>query len=331
MKLDFLMDNAEQAQMWRFVAQAVAIRDNMVAQQNSSNILQGVKMTSLYTQTHRSVTYANDAVSLHSHDFYELLLCRSSCSPEYLVGSERYLLRKGDIILIRPGVSHRSLLRKDVSGPYNRDVLWVSQRMIDMLFQLDEELNTLAPACVLRTTGTQWEFLPDLFHKGVVESEKRGIGWQSMVLANTIQILICLFRASQDPQDNSSCKEKTVLLDRIMAYLEENFATRVTLADTANHFYVSESTITHMFHNKMGVSFYRCLTQLRLIHAKSLIVEGVPMSDVGQQVGFADYSTFYRAFKKEYGISPQQYLSYYRAAAGQIVVDLPWNIDSSQL
>ena len=31
MKLDFLMDNAEQAQMWRFVAQAVAIRDNMVA------------------------------------------------------------------------------------------------------------------------------------------------------------------------------------------------------------------------------------------------------------------------------------------------------------
>ena len=139
MKLDFLMDNAEQDQMWRFVAQAVAIRDNMVAQQNSSNILQGVKMTSLYTQTHRSVTYANDAVSLHSHDFYELLLCRSSCSPEYLVGSERYLLRKGDIILIRPGVSHRSLLRKDVSGPYNRDVLWVSQRMIDMLFQLDEE------------------------------------------------------------------------------------------------------------------------------------------------------------------------------------------------
>ena len=55
------------------------------------------------------------------------------------------------------------------------------------------------------------------------------------------------------------------------------------------------------------------------------------MSDVGQQVGFADYSTFYRAFKKEYGISPQQYLSCYRAAAGQIVVDLPWNIDSSQL
>ena len=69
MKLDFLMDNAEQAQMWRFVAQAVAIRDNMVAQQNSSNILQEVKMTSLYTQTHRSVTYANDDVSLHSHDF----------------------------------------------------------------------------------------------------------------------------------------------------------------------------------------------------------------------------------------------------------------------
>ena len=271
MKLDFLMDNTGQDQMWRFVAQAVAIRDNIVIQQGSSNFLQEVQMTSLYTQTHRSVTYASDVVALHSHDFYEILLCRSSCSPEYLVGAERYLLQKGDIILIRPGVSHRSLLRKDVSSPYNRDVLWVSQRMMDMLFQLDEELTTLAPACLLRTAGTQWEFLPDLFHKGVVESEKRSIGWQSMVFANTIQILICLFRASQDTKDNASCTEKTALLDRIMAYLEENFASRVTLTDTANHFYVSDSTITHMFHNEMGVSFYRCLTQLRLIHAKSLI------------------------------------------------------------
>ena len=57
----------------------------------------------------------------------------------------------------------------------------------------------------------------------------------------------------------------------------------------------------------MGVSFYRCVTQRRLIAAKALILDGHPLENVGQQVGFSDYSSFYRAFKQEYGIPPRQY------------------------
>jgi AraC-like DNA-binding protein len=58
---------------------------------------------------------------------------------------------------------------------------------------------------------------------------------------------------------------------------------------------------------KKGVSFYRCLTQQRLIAAKTLIGQNVPLEAVSHQVGFSDYSTFYKAFHKEFGISPRQY------------------------
>ena len=57
----------------------------------------------------------------------------------------------------------------------------------------------------------------------------------------------------------------------------------------------------------MGVSFYRCVTQRRLIAAKALITEGNPLEQVAEMTGFGDYSAFYRAFKQEYGISPRQY------------------------
>ena len=57
----------------------------------------------------------------------------------------------------------------------------------------------------------------------------------------------------------------------------------------------------------MGVSFYRCVTQRRLIAAKQLIAEGTILEHVGRQVGFSDYSTCYRAFKQEFGISPRRY------------------------
>ena len=38
-----------------------------------------------------------------------------------------------------------------------------------------------------------------------------------------------------------------------------------------------------------------------------LTSEGLTLEEVSHAVGFADYSSFYRAFKKEYGITPRQY------------------------
>ena len=79
------------------------------------------------------------------------------------------------------------------------------------------------------------------------------------------------------------------------------------MADVAHHFFISESTITQTFRKKMGVSFYRCVIQRRLIAAKALIERGIALEAVAEQVGFSDYSSFFRAFKQEYGISPRQF------------------------
>ena len=274
-----------------------------------ADLYQELEMTSRYVDTHQDVTYSNSRVNLHSHNFYEFLFCHSASDVEYLVGAERYRLRKGDVIMIPPGISHRPLVPETMSEPYRRDILWVSAELMDRLeLSVPREARMHAQESrLLRTAGTRWEFIGELFRHGVREFEGQEVGWEEVVLGNTIQMLVYLRRALQDRSAASLEAEKPELLDQALAYVEAHLAEKITLGDIAKHCWVSQSTITQTFRNKLGVSFYRSVTQRRLIAAKTLIIEGVPLETVGRRVGFSDYSSFYRAFKQEFGISPRQF------------------------
>ena len=90
-------------------------------------------------------------------------------------------------------------------------------------------------------------------------------------------------------------------------YVDTHLAEKITLEDIARKFLVSQSTISQTFRQKMGISFYRYVTQRRLIAAKTEILAGCQLESLYETMGFSDYSTFYRAFRREYGISPSQY------------------------
>lgn len=274
-----------------------------------SALYQELEMTSRFVDTHRDISFANAHMQLHSHTFYELLFCCNTCGTEYLVGSERYRLQKGDIIFIPPGVSHRPLLPEHMSAPYERYVLWLSQEFLELYAGVCPFPITDRQAHVglLRTAGTPWESLEKLFYAGVLESEQQEEGWEAAVIGNTMQLLSRLKRATGERSIHSLKAEKPMLLDQLTGFVEQNYMSRITLELAAGKHFVSPSTVSHLFQQTLGVSFYRYVTQRRLIAAKSLIEKGALLEDVAMQSGFSDYSGFYRAFRREFGISPRQY------------------------
>ena len=272
-------------------------------------IYQELEMTSRFVDTHRDTSYSNTQMQLHSHTFYELLYCINSCGAEYLVGSERYRLQQGDLILLPPGVSHRPLLPGNMEAPYMRYVIWLSPEFMSLYAGLLP--CTASPgqsgASMLRTGGSAWESIGELFQAGVQEAEKKEDGWEAAVIGNTLTIFANMKRIYIERSAGTMKAERPELLDRVAAYIEKNYTEHITIDDLARCFFVSNSTISHLFKQKMGVSVYRYITQRRLIAAKSLIGQKLPMEEISQQVGFSDYSTFYRAFKQEFGISPRQF------------------------
>lgn len=272
-------------------------------------VYQELEMTSRFVDTHRDTSYSNAQVQLHSHTFYELLYCINTCGAEYLVGSERYRLKQGDIIFLPPGVSHRPLLPENMDEPYMRYVLWLSVDFMEWYASLFPYPFTEKQSCasMLRTGDTSWEYLGELFCAGVQEAEQQADGWESAVIGNTMQLLTHIKRATDGQTARTLKAEQPELLDRITTYVEDNYSRPIAICDLAKHFYVSSSTISHLCKQKLGVSFYRYVTQRRLIAAKTLIEAGQRLEEVAIQSGFSDYSCFYRAFKQEYGISPRQY------------------------
>lgn len=270
---------------------------------------QELEMSGRLADTHRDVSDSNARVQLHSHNFYEILCCTNTCGAEYLLGAERYRLQKGDILFVCPGVSHRPILPEGMSQPYERDVLWLSTEFMQMMAQVEPgwQAPEQEKTNLLRTAGTCWEYLPKWINQGVQEYERQAPGWQTMVVGNAMQVLTHLRRAFQDQTAPLTRAERPELLEQVLAYVEVHLAEKIRLPEVAQHFYVSTSTISHEFSRKMGVSFYRCVTQRRLIAAKERILKGELLETIGEQVGFSDYSAFYRAFKAEYGISPRQY------------------------
>ena len=271
------------------------------------NIYQDMEMSSSYADSHRDISNARDHVDLHSHNFYELLYCVSSDNVQYLLDSRRYLLQKGDVLIVPPGVSHCPLFPEIMRRPYERIVVWVNAEMLRQLCVRWTEIQPWSESVLLRTAGTAWEkTILEVFQRGCAESEKREAGWEAALYGNTTVLITMLGRALCSEKKTLS-SERSELLDELLRYVETHLREKISVGSAARYLLVSESTVTHLCSKRLGISFYRYVTRKRLAAAKQLMATGIPLGQVWEMVGFCDYSAFYRAFRKEYGFSPREF------------------------
>lgn len=277
---------------------------------NVESMYQELEMSHRFINTHQDLSDGTGKIQLHSHTFYEMIYCCSNSGVQYLIGNERYRLQRGDIVYISPGIGHKPILTKELAEPYHRYVIWMTEEYMQEVFAMCPESwgKYRNRHGIFRTAGmSENEELEMYFKRGVLEERQKKDGWEAAVCGNTTNLLVHMGRSLQLARREIASAEKPELLDKVITYIEHNLSQKITLSDTAKRFWVSESTISQTFKEKMGVSFYHFVTQRRLIMAKIMILEGEAMEEISEAVGFGDYSTFYRAFKQEYGISPRQY------------------------
>ncbi len=99
---------------------------------------------------------------------------------------------------------------------------------------------------------------------------------------------------------------KTV--EKIQLYLQENFRGKTSIKDLEEIVFLSRNQIINVFKEAFGVTPYRYITELRLQEACELLLSTTrTLSTIAANVGYSDYSIFYKAFYAKYKISPQEY------------------------
>ena len=108
----------------------------------------------------------------------------------------------------------------------------------------EDTMNLPEHSVPIRTGGTRWEFLGELFRAGVAEEEKKYPGWELAVIGNTLTILAHMKRAYAERSTGTMKAERPELLDKITSYIESHYAEHITVSDLSHRFYVSDSSIS---------------------------------------------------------------------------------------
>ena len=241
--------------------------------------------------------------SYHYHDFHKIIVFISG-KVTYHIEGKAYHLKPRDILLVSQGAIHKPEI--DPSVPYERYIFWIRD---DLSCQ---ELNTCFQKAndrsfnLVRADSALQERLKDLLPE--IEQTLQNKHFGDTVLRNALfsQFMIYInrifLRTSSSPDKKTYSSDTQV--EQLLKYINRNLSENLSIDQLANRFFFSKYHMMRKFKNETGYTIHNYITSKRLLMARSLISQGMPVMKAAQASGFHDYTTFVRAYKKQFGKAP---------------------------
>lgn len=247
----------------------------------------------------------------HIHNYYEFYFFLEG-DVSMIIEDVAHPVKTGDIILIPPNVRHHVLIHSH-KVPYRRFVFWISKDFCNELLQLSPDYVFLMQHAFVKK---EYIFHNDVIAFNRIQSkvfslieEMHGdrFGRDARITLCVQDLILHLNRIVYEKNNTKTASDEESLYQGLLNFIDEHLDENLTLDRLAVEFYVSKFHISHVFKNNMGISLHQYITKKRLYACKDAICSTMSISEAYLMFGFGDYSSFFRAFKKEFGLSPREY------------------------
>ena len=259
---------------------------------------QDFRLFHIKDQTKREFSY-------HYHDFHKVIIFLSGKAAYHIEGKS-YYLKPWDILLVNLHAIHKPEI--DFSVPYERFVLWIRDdiKSTELLrcFQkaIDRSYN------LIRLDSDTQEKLKQLLYEleAALNDEKFGSELLGSALFTQFMVYVNrIFLEKQYIYDARSYSSDSQI-EELLRYINHNLTEDLSIETLARKYYLSKYHMMRKFKEETGYTIHNYIISKRLLLARTKISEGTPILKAAQLSGFSDYTTFSRAYKKQFGTAPSQ-------------------------
>lgn len=253
---------------------------------------------------------------------YEFDFC-VGCDREMWINETYYKIEKGCFVIRKPGERVRS------GGTYNCYML-----TLDFSNRVPFVGYTRNNATVMQKSFESdiWSVLPSVFKPAHSDDYIRI--FEQLLSINKIDInentdsrllineLLCLLMSDAFCSLYSVGNSQNAPADIVCTYIKEHYMEKICLDDLAQMVHLNKNYLVRQFKKSFGVSPIAYLINVRMKHAKKLLLEtDMPIQTIAFYSGYTDPAFFNFYFKKLYSVTPAIYRLSKRNATSLQILD----------
>ncbi len=246
---------------------------------------------------HRLVNEGVEEYPLHTHPICEILFVKKG-NITYMIEGKSYSINKNTLIFTRPSKGH-SIIFKDNSD-YERYLILFDDKALfrDIYKKIPRDFDII--------DFESYPFITSLFEKFDYFCQKlEGDDLKKMVYNLLEELLYSIFIYSKEIGQNDFSIVNTSIKDAIK-YIDKNITSNISVQEICDSLFITKSHLHHLFMKYLKTSPKKYIISKKLAMAQRKLRSGAKPSEIYESLGFSDYSTFFRAYKKHYGHSPSE-------------------------
>lgn len=243
---------------------------------------------------------------LHAHDAYEIY-CFIQGQGYYTVEGHDYPLSPGCILIMRDGETHKLHISPD--KPYERIALQFSPRPLRGTpfegFLSIFKKRPLGSGNMLPPTPELWRVV-DMFAYMTSQDDMDEQTSKLRVTTYLPALLYELYHIKKSQKEQVQVDGKDTLVQSIIEYINHAPHKIQNVVAMESIFGYSRSYLNRVFRNSTGVPIWDYVILKRLTMARKMVRAGITPSKAAQKSGFVDYSSFFRQYRKRFGLTPEE-------------------------